>query len=238
MESRWSFDDALIIENYKDTIQYTGSIVIGSLVNVEIERISNGPLYIKLFTNEENSGEYIGYDDKFIRKIPKKTEIYVDNILERAKRGETIILPIIGVESKIKSSRPVGYETESTVPILKSGKVSLLNRSVDGNTIYQAGEIELNIGDQFIVDELDSPNYGFISINEEPALSFINRMSGNNAKIIRPGGDEYPVQSSLLNKFLYDDFFRGTSIIFTVLIAIIAILGFYMEVMNYVKNKK
>lgn len=154
--------------------------------------------------------------------------------------GITTIIPISG---KVILGRALNYELyNSSTAIVRSGVVKMVGKSLLGNHFFESGVIDLNIGDQFIMEDGETKAYGFIVVNEMPAMTAAYRTVGRQGKIITPGpvdnNSGYYISTSLTSRFLNDNFFQGISWSFASLILLGTLLTFLIDIDIVLRKKK
>lgn len=219
-----------------------GSFEISIGSTVLVERISSGPLLIKIQAPENQSaGIFYSKDqDEIERKAENFVEFYVKDPSERNKYGETIVIPISG---EVVLGKTVNYESySSSTALVKSGTITMVGKSLIGNQFFESGSHDLNIGDQFKVENPQSKAYGFVAINEEPGMTAAYRVLGKKGKILTPGPVEedagYFISTTLISRFLYDSFFQGISWALASIIVIATTLPFLNDLEQFVFKKR
>lgn len=230
-DSRWVLYKVQVRENYSDsTHTFTGSFQLAGGVNVLIERIALGPLWIHIEAEREgqSAGTYYVADDP-VGPASRTLEFIISDLSSRALAGETVVLPITDILGDVYTGRSIGIDTEGSTALLRSGEVTMLDRSLFGRSVYKAGSETLQTGDQFTIEDPESSTFGFIVADERPALNVAYRVVGRNAYVRRPGGITVPISASLLNRFLHDHLFQGIALLFGMLVVIVTFLSFAMD---------
>lgn len=232
--SRWYLDKADIFEDYNSSHEeFRGSIELAHPVTVMMERVAYGDLWIHIecipspgAVEECHSGILYSETEERIDSLKSVVDIYFTGIRDRADKGETILLPVSG---EVMVGRTSGIETSGTTAILRSGKVSMLGRSVFRSTAFEAGNAELNLGDRFHVTDIDpdSTTLGFALADQDPGLTAAYRIVGSAGSVTRPGGGMYTVTTSVFQRFLSDTVFRVLAGLL-ILSATIAQLGSFL----------
>lgn len=217
-------------------------IAIGSTVLVE--RISNGPLLIKIQGREDQSAGifFSASQDEIERKAENFVEFIIMDPPERNKYGETIVIPISG---QVILGKTINYESyASSTALVRSGTITMVGKSLIGDQFFESGTHTLNIGDQFKVVKPQSKAYGFVAINEDPGMSAAYRVLGKKGKILTPGpvteSPGYSISTNLISRFLYDSFFQGISWALASLLVIATTLPLLSDLEQYTfkKDKK
>ncbi len=218
-----------------------GSFHISPQANVLIERIAEGPLLIQITgKGEMSAGDIYSEQGRIYKKADNFIEFIVPEPSDESKNGVTTIIPISG---KVVLGRVVNYESYNTsTAIVRSGTVKMIGKSLIGNHFFESGTFNLNIGDQFVMEEEDDKAYGFIVVNENPAMTAAYRMVGRRGKIITPGpvdiNSGYYISTSLISRFLYDNFFQGISWAFASLILFGTLLTFLIDLETVFGKRK
>lgn len=229
--SRWYVDKAEIFEDNNLSVErFSGSIELAHPITVMMERVAYGDLWIHIecivppgAVEECHSGILYSETEDRIRSLKSDVDIYFTGIRDRADKGETILLPVSG-EVMVGRTSGIG-----TTAILRSGKVSMLGRSVFRSTAFEAGSVELNLGDRFHVTDIDpaSTTLGFVLADQDAGLTVAYRIVGSAGLVTRPGGGTYTVTTSVFQRFLSDTVFRVLAGLL-ILSATIAQLGYFL----------
>lgn len=235
--SRWVLDSVEVIRDYGDERPFTGSFQLADSVKVVVERIRAGPLWIHAESMRRTDGSagtfYLDTEEVLDRAGPV-VEILVRDLDQRAQSGRTIVLAVTG---NVSSGRQGGIETPGSNALLRSGRVTMLRNAMLGKTVFEAGAIELDLGDQFDVTKPDplSPTFGFLVVDERPGIAAAYRSVGEGATVTRPGGVTYEVSLSLLRRIVYEPYVQGIAVIAG---ALAAILGFVSFAMDFVRFRR
>lgn len=218
-----------------------GSFHISSNAHVLIERIAEGPLFIQITgKGKMSAGSIYSEQGHIYKEADNFIEFIIPKPSDRSKNGVTTIIPISG---KVVLGRVINYESYNTsTAIVRSGTVKMIGKSLIGNHFFESGTFNLNIGDQFIMEEENTKAYGFIVVNEDSAMTAAYRMVGSKGKIITPGpvdlNSGYEISTSLISRFLYDNFFQGISWSFASLILLGTLLTFLIDLETVFGNRK
>lgn len=176
---------------------FSGLISIQSPFEISIERISGGPMQIKIKNASELKNQIVAKlqsDETDTDSFAKECLlIRVDNLIERAKKGKTIVLPTDGY---MEIGQEVRHETQSKIPVLKYGKVQVIGETLYGKDIYDARTITLNIGDHFSVIDPEAGNC-LVVADQQPGLSAVSYTLGKRAYVQRFGTKGFKIGSSL-----------------------------------------
>ena len=219
--SRWFINDAqaMTCDDDGDWWTFSGTIRIWAPTNITIERISEGPIKISIQSEPGNKGQVIAELSDFNTNTDRVAKgcLYIEiaNLRERARKGETIVLPVFGY---MEIGREVRFETIKHIPVLRSGKVQLVGKTFLGGSIYDAGTITLGTGELFVV-EGQKAGSGLVVADQQPGLTAVSHMVGERAYVHRFGTDGYKVRSSLWVRIVKDP------VISTLVASILFILG-------------
>lgn len=203
---RWTFEQVTLHHgNHEET--FTGSLQLGFPVEVAMERVGFGMLWISI-QHEMNPGRgcraatLFGPDEEARPPIPCEFDIRISDIPERAAQGQTTVLTL---EGEISAGRPVGFQTQGTgTALLRSGRVTLRERTLLNSTQYDMSTRDLDAGDFLRVGQVSSHGLGFAVVDERPAMTAAFRVIGQKATIERPGGGEAPLAGDILSRFSND----------------------------------
>lgn len=234
MASRIALDSVEVVTDAMSPVSdpmspFSGAFQVGDSASVVVERVGRGGLLIQVEAYETGrAGRFFDEYGEPTGEAGPYVEFFLHDPGERAERGQNVIIPIAG---RVSLGRNVGFETGATTAILRSGEVTMLGRSIlwwFSDEVYEAGSVDLDLGDTFIVDAPASEAVGFAVINERPALSAAYRVNGRRAQIIRPGpaASGYPVSISFLDRLLNDRFFRAWSVLLGGLVTLATIASF------------
>lgn len=202
--------------NTIDTLSGAFKINKGSIT--KISRIGKGNVVIQIILSDTTStsvGAFYSDKDEFIRDASNFVELHIDDIKNRVDMGETIIIPMSGT---INLGRTVNYETfGSSTAIVRKGKVILLGKYFLSKDYFKSASFDLNIGDEFRVEEQIKNAYGFATINENSAMTVAYKVFGKKGKISIPGpvgkGSGYYLSGSLYSRFENDPLVKALSIV-------------------------
>ncbi|WP_160114674.1 hypothetical protein [Aquimarina sp. AU474] len=230
----WFFENAKLISNQTKDSYFSGSLKFNDSTTITIKRVSLGLCAISIRNTVNTSVGTLHYD-AYKKRLGKSIHIVLDSIQYRSHQGSTIVFPLNKINGFISTPSPVAQETDMNVPILREGKVSLLNTSFNKKTVYQAGEYILHTGDQFKLKERISPYYGFLTINENPCMNLNYKVAGSKGYIQSPGGLIHSAESTLLHKLQNDIFYQWLSLVFGVLVVIASLFGAVNDVKDMFK---
>lgn len=221
---------------------FNGTFHIAKDTDVLVKRISNSHLYVTI----ENKGKisagsfYNDEQDDLVQKAGDFVEFVIENPSDKALKGENIIIPFSG---DVILGNTVSYATFTDNPgLVRSGKITMIGKSLLNNDFFESGTYDLNVGDQFLVENAKSKAYGFVVVNENPAMEIAYRVVGEKGKIITPGsmgGNEgYFISTTFFSRFLYDSTFQVISWAFASVVFFATILAFLVSYEDLTVKKK
>lgn len=223
-------------DDNKSISGFTGTFKIAEDAIVVIERIASGGLSIQIEVEEKKSvGTFYSDDqDEVTMKFDHDfIEFYIDDIEERVKKGQTIIIPIHAKGNGVTLGRSVYYETiNSSTAITRSGEVRVIGRSSFEGKPFIADSYDLKMGDQFkLTTENDNKAFGFVVINEDSAMYATYKTIGQEGRITTPGPlDEnsgYVISASLISQYANDPSVKRFSLFLAFLVSIASILPLF-----------
>lgn len=242
-QSRLNFNEAsfpFLFPKKPDTV-LSGSIKIQTDTKIIFERISNGPLWITLKREDAKSlGEIYSPAEDLILRLGSSLDILIDSIEYKSQIGETFLFPLNGT---VELGREIGFETFGTTSVLRAGEVTLTTSSISnvfGERDYFIGrKMNLDMGDNFMLEKPLSNSVGFIRVDERPAIHVNYQVLGREGIILKAGPSRkgISVRASVVDKFINDSFFYLISIIVGCITFILAIISFYLDVENFKSEK-
>jgi hypothetical protein len=136
--------------------------------------------------------------------------------------GGNLVIPISGT---IELGRELGAETNATVPLLRTGKVTLVGQSLlDSTQIFEASAADLHLGDGFEITAPETAAEGVIVLNEEPALAVSFRCKARGARVIRPGGGRDRLTVPLQTRLAKDPLVQHCWLAFLFLLGVVKVI--------------
>lgn len=205
---------------------FIGSLELSSGTHVELEREGQGSLTIRIRGARE--GESVGEAQRFgvsqvvlpgrgqvlswgaqgnPERLGALAELEVVGLSKHLEAGCTWLLPLQG---RIRVGQQVIQTEEASSPMLLSGKVSMLARTLGGEGFFETGSAMLGLGDQAAmevsVSKLDPLHgLGLLRLDDRPAMSVTYRAVGQRVRIWRFGNSSgVPVATSLLRRLGQD----------------------------------
>lgn len=217
-QQEWKFEKVRLTQRIGDSV---GRIVSGRLtfadsVNVRVERLSQGPMYITM--EPRGSRPALGtfeLDSAQDIHLAVYATITITDVESRARSGNPIVLP---VSSPLQVGRSPDAGSDQPIPLLRGGSVAMLGVSVLRSKSFSSGTAELRPGDAFTIAFPLSDSRGFIAADERPAMSVAYRADARSASVIRPGGNAPRLGNSLYTYLRADTALQGfvTIIVFLI----------------------
>ena len=187
---RWTFERSILRHGMHQGA-FSGSLQLGFPVEVTIERVGHGSLWIAIRhqTGQDHkcrSATLFGPDEEALEPVPCEFDITVSDIPGRAAQGQTTVLAL---EGEISAGRPLGFQTQgSGTALLRSGRVTLREATFISRRSYDASIQDLYAGDFFRVTEVNPEIIarGFIGVDERPAMTAAFRIVGKEGTVERP----------------------------------------------------
>lgn len=244
--SRVNLYGADIYFNGKDTVyhKFNGALELSKGVEVNIERLSKGSVYIdieaidaasvgKLYSGEDGTLVYTGNDH---------LNIEIRNVDSLLNSGLSLVVPLSG---KVELGRSIDIEINGeSSPVLRSGTITMTGYSKLGDDFFVAGDEELFLGDCLTFeghDNISTDALGFAVINEDPSIHVSYRVESREAIVIKPGpkgrNTGYRISASLFDRFRYDSFFQSISLIFGVLVVVITLGDFIITLIQFKEGR-
>lgn len=222
----WYFSNAKLCPLFSKNgcSTFSGNIALTTGIKFRIRRIANSDLIIVLESKDEH--EYvnihsIGKDSK-LKKWKKNLplSIHVINPQKQAKAGNSITLPLNVRFLKI------GFELQpnkiGVQPLLRSGEIQILSRTILSNQSFFAGGTLLNQGDVFTVEKPSTDYVGVVVIDERPTMNISCLVRGNVGYIKRFLVDNIPVSASIFDRIRQDPILVSLTSIFSFLIIVLS----------------
>ena len=164
-----------------------------------------------------------------VRSAGEYLYIEISNIDSLINSGRTIILPISG-EIILGSSIEVEINNQAS-PVLRKGEIVMTGTSSWSGEHFIAGSEKLYLGDKLNIEK--ESGFGFITVNENPALQVSFRVKAKTIKIQKPGPKEansgYTISASIYDRFLHDQLFQRLSLVFAMIVIATSIGDFLIN---------
>ena len=142
------------------------------------------------------------YEDKHV--VTRKVQLTIARPAERFAQGKPFLVSLKGTVSDIHE---IDYQAEEVLPMIRSGALYLINKTIIFNDFYEIGPFSVHAGDGITFDELKDENMNVIfTINDaEPGLQLIvNGALAGEIGIKRFRHAPLYVRASALQKLLHD----------------------------------
>lgn len=192
----WVFTEAILHSDCgEDNVKVSGLLHTAPNTYVEFLRVQNNELNINLDNDESDSvgvfvteaNESIVLDDcASLRVLVKGNESYVFPIEGDIKLGGDI------------------KESSSQVPILYSGKVTVVDKEILSGQFYSVGPFPLEMGDIFFVEDLQLKSSGFVQLDDEKGIKVIYSSKSKRGYIKKYKTEPFEIQNGFWTK-IYND---------------------------------
>jgi hypothetical protein len=211
----WQLKDVLVFEGPGPApSRFSGRLSLAPGVDVEIERTSGGPLRIEcrpyMAGVQGGSGPTVDSqpvailsvaDDEPVREIKKRLVMRVDDIDQRAKLGESLLLPVVG--DVVLGGR--GLQSA----VLRSGVVVILGTTLLQRGLFEGGRAALEVGDVFSTPKSVGPAVGFVVADERVALTVSYRVVATEGEVRRFASQGYSIGLTPLARIKSDSVIQG-----------------------------
>ncbi|SDM97895.1 hypothetical protein SAMN04488090_4678 [Siphonobacter aquaeclarae] len=232
--SRINLYEATIYDKGTEPIYqgFNGSLKLQRGTSVQIERIAYGPAILTFTTaSGTTTGTLFNESGKFVRHTGRYLQVFLENLRAKADSGFTTVVPIDG---EVSIGRSIDFETfrESTA-LFRSGQISLVGSSRFADS-FDAGTIQLFLGDQIVFEKQQNNAFGFVTINEEPGMQASYRVAANQATVLKSGpqieGSGYAIRATKLDRLLKSPTYQFASLFFGSLVIITTLITFLVDI--------
>lgn len=194
----WVVDQGRLQDsNGTDTV-FDGILDLSDSVLVQVTRVGTGVLSIYLRTQGTRSSVGLYRSEKDSASVaPREILITYPDMAARANSGRSTVFPFTG--NLIEPDSP-DRETQPSLPVLRSGEVTLLTESWPSRGIYRAATHSLALGDQVAVRSPRSSVVGLLVANEDPAMGVSYRVVARSVSVKRPVDGEYRLATTVLQR--------------------------------------
>lgn len=208
----------------KSSAPFTGVINLNPSVEITFTRIAHGELTVTMYSNANKSvGDLFDEEDEYIASLSNCAFFKILVTEDSVASGKSIVLPISG---EIAAGNEIRFLTQNKTPVLRNGKITILDRSFIIGENYSVGPFDLETGDSFDIQDSTVPSQGFILINEEPAINLVYRAEGLRGVIKRYKSEDYELRNSYWSK-LYND--EALSLAWILIIILFNIIRIYLR---------
>lgn len=177
-----------------DLLATSGTLIIANDAKIIATRIATGDTHIEIQHPANSESAFLDIDDT--EHIFNKVIV----IVIHANNEQTHLFPI---EGDIKLGETIKTGAESN-PILLSGDISIIDKTLITRDFYVVGPFDLKPGDSFRVDNLNTQSSGFMHIDDEKGIKVSYRSKGSAGYIDRYKSEAIIVKNGILTK-LYND---------------------------------
>jgi len=184
---------------------FSGGIRFDRGARLTIERRGRGPLYLSASAQGAGAVAWL-YDeaDEPCMRVNGWIDVTLDDLEERDRRGNTVVLPIDGHLDVGEETR---NPTSADAPILWSGTVQITSRTLSGSSYFEANRVELAVGEQFLVDAPAS-GLGIVTPKREGGLLAVAYSAGEKGYVKSYGTQGPPIEVSLWARLKNDGLLR------------------------------
>lgn len=220
---------------------FTGQFKLNKDVSVTIERVAYGSATLTFRApKEQKSGILYDRQEKLVDSTGHYLEISINNLRMKADSGQTFIFPFDGKVSLGRSvDHEVGYESTA---LLRSGDINMTGTSAWSDN-FDAGTIQLYLGDEIQFHHQSKNAIGFITLNENPGMQVVYRVVAKQATILKPGPkmekleeSGFNVSATSLDRISKASLFQIISLFFSILLVVTNLIAFLIDVYTNKKN--
>ena len=214
----WTFKEAKIFIEDEDARPFSGEVAVQSGIRVSVQRIAHGAVRVRLGAERPSLrvATLIPLDGTPTVALGRLV-LVIDDIDEKSKSGEHVILPIIGRIAVGSDSIDL---MSPTTGLLHGGRIRLVGHSVFSGSRFDAGLFELSAGDRFSVANSSSDGYGVIVADDSSGLLCSYREVGSRGHVSRMGSKGYDIGVSIFERCKSDKIIQATWAAFGLLYAI------------------
>jgi len=159
---KWKIKNATLYTDCEKKVEgINGFLQINNKTYIELNRIQRKELIINLDNdNNHSTGTFTDSKGKIIKLKDCST------LVLQIKENDSIVLPI---EGEIKLGGEI-KEATYEVPLLYSGEITIIDKTLISGDFYSVGPFELNMGDIFTTDSKNQErDMGFIYVGKDNA---------------------------------------------------------------------
>ena len=212
---------------------FNGEFEPNAGITLVIERVSNGQPLIYLSKDDGDGivGRLIDYETQTsVGSLKSGSIIVLPHLDSLLAGGNSFVFPFAG---RVELGKKIGYSVSGeTSPILRSGSIILSSKSIITGERFRARELGLQAGDN-ISFKGDNYGYGFVGINETPALQTSFRILSPEATVRKTGPEDlasgYSLSTSLYSRISNDRWYQ-------IAIALGALILFLTGIARFVRD--
>ncbi len=211
-KANWYFKDVSLSrscpEDYDEEPNYlpfSQSISLGDNIAILLRRIGHGVLSINLIAGENTNsvGAIVNESGETIETLSDCILIEINNIEERYKKGESVLLYLTG---EIQPAPSLGFPESHLNPVLKEGEVSIQEKNfLLFREYYEIGPYKLDTGDSFKLINQIGLSEGFVSLDESPAMKLVYRAEAERGAIQRYRSEAFEVKAGVWTRLYHDE---------------------------------
>lgn len=213
--------DTVVIFKYQPDSSFTcsGSLDLADSTTVIVQRVQKGSVGVNLKTDRLDGSVGVLYGHDLPQEVlPFNIDITISNLSQRLSSGRGVVLPI---EGTITLGEDYRFVTTLSPPILISGKIEMVSKTLFGESSYSAGEVNLFPGDMLEPTEQITPSYGLVFVTEGSGLKVAYIVKAKKLRVTHYGGERIEVAASILDRLIHDPAVQGPWLFF------LACLGFF-----------
>ncbi len=226
--SRWILDSVRVADETGSRLFSGGFHAVAQTV-VTLERIASGRLWVHVESDDlhRSAGRFFDTQDEAGDTAAASIDVFVDDVSARSQRGRPVLISLTGT---VTLGREVGIETRGGAPaVLRNGRVGLLGHSIIGRRPVVARTEELVLGEVFSVDHQLAPALGFALASDGPGLGVAYRVVGEAGVVTRPGGGQFELYASPLDRLSSDSAVQRLGLILSIIAATLAFINQALE---------
>jgi len=203
----FKFSNALLYSDCSESAEkVSGTLYPDSNSYIEFIRIQKGELIINIDSDSDSVGGFIhdpkNKQDKFEDGESEEIEKLTDCATVKISMNEndSFVFPIKG---DIRLGGDIKHGSE-VVPILYSGKVSIIDKAYLSDVYYTVGPFDLEMGDVFRVEDAILSSSGFVQVDEEKGINVIYSSKGSMGYIKKYQTENIEIKNGFWTK-IYND---------------------------------
>jgi hypothetical protein len=209
--ARWAVAGACVSDGCSDLCSpglesFDGRVELDPGVSLLIERVGSGPLLVHAERLDEQRAGRLYHGETLVRELAGCAIFRFDDLARRQEEGRVVVLPFT---AELELGEEVGVPVVPRIPLLLSGKVSVLRRTLIGDAFYDTGSVELDTGDRFVVTDSREPARGFVRVDESQAMTAVFRAQGRGGRVFRFGAGSFSVGATLAERVTNDPVILG-----------------------------
>lgn len=193
----WELHDAEVFDNCDDVaISYSGYLQINNASQISLNRSGEQEIYVSLSNESKQSSAVLTTLENENIKLN-----YCAYLKVKASAIQPITWPIDG---KVTLGGEV-KEGLSPMPLLLEGSISIADKATMSQKYYIAEPVELNIGDQFYIQNPTTQASGFVYIDANPGMKVTYSGKGEFGVIQRYKSEAILLENGIWTKLFNDE---------------------------------